>query len=250
MIDDTDLAGFDWRDTIYPPSTSTFNTPITISTPLKSLNLANPSYDFATSPELPRLQNSRPFIFSDDNSTTEASEAQSYNTFEHFTGSSSPPPKQEPLPPPSICTPKLPAQYFEVGPQPVSQRSDFPIDQLLAENKAQLQNAFNLLSHSCPDTPHYALTIALTCVRNLAHCEAVLQAPQPSRYAEKTRIQIVVNELRKVKGLVDRYANKYCCHHPGRKGDGHDGGIYGALEVFLRSELAMAMQDLLMRVQS
>ncbi|KAI9050351.1 hypothetical protein LZ554_005517 [Drepanopeziza brunnea f. sp. 'monogermtubi'] len=252
MIDDTDFAGFDWPDTIYPPSTSTFNSPTTVSIPLKSSNLADPSYDFATSLELSPLQSSRSFIFSDDNSTMKTSGVPSYNTFQHFTGSSSPPPKQEPSPPPSICTTELPAQYFEVSPQPVSQRSDFSIDQLLTENKAQLQNAFNLLSHSCPDTPHFALIIALACVRNLAHCEAVLQAPQPCRYAEKTRIQVVVNELRRVKGLVDRYASKYCCHHPGRKGDGHghDDGIYGALEVFLRSELAIAMQRLLTRVQS
>jgi hypothetical protein len=60
---------------------------------------------------------------------------------------------------------------------------------------------------------------------------------------ERMRIQIVVNELRKVKGLVDHYAKKYCTKTDGTKADSGE-GIYSALEVFLRSKLTRTLSDL------
>ncbi len=65
---------------------------------------------------------------------------------------------------------------------------------------------------------------------------------------ERMRIQIVVNEIRKVRGLVDRYASKYCYNTDGGMKESGD-GIYGALEVFLRSKLTNTLQDLLRRLE-
>lgn len=62
---------------------------------------------------------------------------------------------------------------------------------------------------------------------------------------ERMRIQIVVNELRKVRTLVDKYAKKYCTV-PEASSD----GIYSALEVFLRSKLTGTLHDLRTRLES
>jgi hypothetical protein len=60
---------------------------------------------------------------------------------------------------------------------------------------------------------------------------------------ERMRVQIVVNELRKVRALVDKYAKKYC--GPDANGD----GIYSALEVFLRSKLTSTLHDLVTKLE-
>lgn len=63
---------------------------------------------------------------------------------------------------------------------------------------------------------------------------------------ERMRVQIVVNELRKVKCLVDKYAKKYC--KKGGNGEAGD-GIYSALEAFLRSRLTTTLQELLNKLE-
>lgn len=62
---------------------------------------------------------------------------------------------------------------------------------------------------------------------------------------ERMRLQIVVNELRKVKGLVDKYASKYCTEDGLM--EGHE--IYSALVSFLRTKFATTLQDLLTRLE-
>ena len=62
---------------------------------------------------------------------------------------------------------------------------------------------------------------------------------------ERMRLQIVVNELRKVKGLVDKYASKYS---PAEASLGDD-GIYSALIQFLRAKFAPTLQDLMTRLE-
>ncbi|PSN72926.1 hypothetical protein BS50DRAFT_173513 [Corynespora cassiicola Philippines] len=52
------------------------------------------------------------------------------------------------------------------------------------------------------------------------------------------KLQLVINELRKVSKLIDAFAARYCRGAPG--GD----GIYGSLEKFLRSELKTASKEL------
>lgn len=52
------------------------------------------------------------------------------------------------------------------------------------------------------------------------------------------KLQLVINELRKVSKLIDAFAGRYCRGAPG--GD----GIYGALEKFLRAELKNASKEL------
>ncbi|OCK80659.1 hypothetical protein K432DRAFT_434619 [Lepidopterella palustris CBS 459.81] len=51
------------------------------------------------------------------------------------------------------------------------------------------------------------------------------------------KLQLVLNELRKVSKLIDAFAGRYC-----RGGPGGD-GIYGALEKFLRGELRNATKE-------
>lgn len=62
---------------------------------------------------------------------------------------------------------------------------------------------------------------------------------------ERMRVQIVVNELRKVRALVDKYAKKYC--NDSKKNDSD--GIYSALEVFLRGKLTATLHDLVRRLE-
>ena len=151
--------------------------------------------------------------------------------------------------------------------------SNASIDQVLIKNKTAIENAYNLLACSCSNDPHFALTLALICNKILGMYEAVIKTSgltsespttrmlRPSNSGpsipitvgayqmdaedeERIRIQIVVNELRKVKGLVDRYASKYC-NSVGGTGE----GIYSALEGFLRSKLTTTLQELLTRLE-
>lgn len=139
------------------------------------------------------------------------------------------------------------------------------IDQVLITNKAEIENAYSLLACDCSHNPHFALTLALICSRILAMYEAVIKhSPSSSSSSssgcigitvgaykmdaedeERMRLQIVVNELRKVKGLVDKYASKYCTV----EGPMGDDGIYSALVQFLRSKFTTTLQDLLKRLE-
>ncbi|XTI88793.1 hypothetical protein V2W45_521151 [Cenococcum geophilum] len=51
------------------------------------------------------------------------------------------------------------------------------------------------------------------------------------------KLQIVLNELRKVSKLIDAFAGRYC------RGNNGSDGIYGALEKFLRAELRSASKE-------
>ncbi|OBT64812.1 hypothetical protein VE03_06555 [Pseudogymnoascus sp. 23342-1-I1] len=147
--------------------------------------------------------------------------------------------------------------------QPISS-----IDQVLINNKSAIENVRSLLACPCSLSPQYALTIALI-IHNILVCyEAIIQATSNVRAEpgsaiwpdnlratpitvgaykidaeddQRMRIQLVVNELRKVRAIVEKYAEKYCVSI---EDEGRNAGIYSALDIFLQTKLKQAVSDM------
>ena len=148
------------------------------------------------------------------------------------------------------------------------------IEQVLITNKAAMACMDKTLACSCSHNPHYALTLALMCHKILVRYEATVktptasipedpQPPRPDSFSatpitvgayqmdaedeRRLKIQLVVNELRKMKRVIERYEEKYCA--------GIDGGkvqrdsIYFALENFLRSDLKEKLKNMVNALQ-
>lgn len=142
------------------------------------------------------------------------------------------------------------------------------IDQVLINNRSAIENVRSLLACPCSPGPQYALTIALI-IHNILVCyEAIIRATSNIRASpgntlrpdnlrvtpitvgaykidaedeQRMRIQLVVNELRKVRALVEKYAERYCVS----KGDeARNAGIYSALGIFLQTKLKQAVSDM------
>ena len=148
-----------------------------------------------------------------------------------------------------------------------SGKSDHPtptIEQVLITNKAAMQSIDTILACPCSLNPHYALTLALMCHKILVRYEAIVNTTpnghlvaisDPScagKYAatpitvgaykidaadeRRIIIQLIINEVRNIKVLLERYEEKSCVAVNGSKNRRE--GIYSALETFLRSDLS------------
>ena len=166
---------------------------------------------------------------------------------------------------------------FEPSPNSLAKSYGQPIsttDRVLINNKAAIENAYTLLACPCILNPHFALTLGLICHKVLERYEAIVQAtplkaPASNPVSHNTqsllatpitvgaykmdaedeqrmRVQLVVNELRKVKGLVEKFTEKYCASID-RNRDPNE-GIYLALEQFLRSNLTRMTNDMINRL--
>lgn len=148
--------------------------------------------------------------------------------------------------------------------QPISS-----IDQVLISNKAAIENVCSLLACPCSLSPQYALTIALI-IHNILVCyEAIIRATTSVRPEsgnmlwsdnlratpitvgaykidaeddQRMRIQLVVNELRKVRALVEKYGERYCSS---KEEEALNSGIYSALNIFLQTKLKQAVSDMI-----
>lgn len=273
LMDMDNFMSINWQDDIFEPSA--FGIPSAAELQLSADNLFDLSFDFMGDSTVQMTDNNQ-FVFTDD-SSIESSRAQSHEPIfdvrqvpKHSPQSiknSSPSTIKEPL---KLCTHNLDLARNSL-PSPLSSRTNTTIDQVLINNKAAIENADALLACSCSDNTHFALTLALICNKILRMYEDVIKAAacispasgtqrsgsspigitvgaykMDAEDEERMRIQIVVNELRKVKGLVDKYASKYC--KKGANGDAGD-GIYSALEAFLRSRLTTTLQDLLNKLE-
>lgn len=272
VMDTDNFMSINWQDDIF--ETSAFGIPTTADLQLSADNLFDLSFDFMGD-STAQLPNNSQFVFSDDTSI-DTSRSQSHEPI--FEAQQVP--KQPPSPaknlsssgkaPLKLCTHDLDLVRNSI-PSPFS-RTNTTIDQVLINNKAAIENADALLACSCSDNSHFAITLALICNKILGMYEDVIKAattacisPASGRRRsgpgvgitvgaykmdaedeERMRIQIVVNELRKVKGLVDKYANRYC-----KKGQTVEAGegIYSALEAFLRSRLTTTLQELLGKLE-
>lgn len=141
--------------------------------------------------------------------------------------------------------------------------STLTIDRILIINKAAIENAYRILACPCSFNPGISLAITLICYHVIERYEAIIRAT-PANHStsgpptasaanllttritvgefqidaedeQRMRVQLVVNELRKVRGLVDRYGERYC---RGLDGDTerHE-GLHSALGTFLKSKL-------------
>ncbi|KAL5348235.1 hypothetical protein ACLOAV_006716 [Pseudogymnoascus australis] len=139
---------------------------------------------------------------------------------------------------------------------------------ILINNKSAIENVRSLLACPCSLSPQYALTIALI-IHNILVCyEAIIRAtsnvraepgntiwPENLRATpitvgaykidaeddQRMRIQLMVNELRKVRALVEKYAERYCV---GKEDEVPNAGIYSALDIFLQTKLKQAVSDM------
>lgn len=186
MMDEDSFMTIDWQDDIFP--TTIFDGPAIANISLTSSNLFDLSFDFTTGFEHPQLRHNNQFIFGDDScSSMEMSRAPSrdptFDPFQRFPCNASLQPGQDPSPPLSRGTPKLCTHNLDVSratpPSPYVQ-TDASINQVLIMNKARIDNAYALLSCSCSDNPHIALTLALICIKILGHYEDVIKATPPS----------------------------------------------------------------------
>jgi hypothetical protein len=266
LMDTEDFMSTNWQDDMF--STSTFDGLPSSDFQLTSANLFDFNFNFT--PDSTQLNNQ--FVFGDD-SSLDSSRAASRDPFfeplQLFPSNTSQPTAMI-SPRSSLAAPNLCAHQADFGRTPSPTPfldTNSSIDQVLITNKAEIENAYALLACDCSHNPHFALTLALVCNKILAMYEAVIKPSPPSSDSsssgcigitvgaykmdaedeERMRIQIVVNELRKVKGLVDKYANKYGMVD-GAVGDG-EGAVYSALVSFLRSKFATTLQDLLTRLE-
>ena len=158
------------------------------------------------------------------------------------------------------CSTKVPDQCT----QPINS-----IEQVLMTNKAAMVCMDKTLACPCSHNPHYALTLALMCHKILVRYEAIIktpttsipedpQSPRPENFSatpitvgaytmdaedeRRLKIQLVVNELRKMKRVIERYEEKYCAGIDGEKGQRNS--IYSALENFLRSDLKEKLKNM------
>lgn len=154
--------------------------------------------------------------------------------------------------------------------------STLSIDHILINNKAAIENVSRFLACPCSLNPRFSLTITLICYHIIERYEAIVAATptthptsgSPTSSAanllttpitigeyqidaedeQRMRIQLVVNELRKVRGLVDKYGERYCTGLDGDK-ERHE-GIYSALGMFLKSKLKETVNYLVHTLQS
>ena len=159
------------------------------------------------------------------------------------------------------CSTKVPNKYA----QPTNS-----IEQVLITNKAAMACLERTLACPCSNNPHYALTLALMCHKILVRYEAIIKTPHTTSAPEGSRspttekfsatpitvgayrmdaederrlkIQLVVNELRKMKGVIERYEEKYCAATDDEKD--RKNSIYSALESFLRSDLKEKLKNM------
>ena len=163
------------------------------------------------------------------------------------------------------CSAKVPNRIT----QPINS-----IEQVLITNKAAMACLDKTLACPCSHNPHYALTLALMCHKILVRYEAIIKTPHAASalgtYPPKTenfsatpitvgayrmdaederrlKIQLVVNELRKMKGVIERYEEKYCAAIDGDKD--RRNSIYSALESFLRSDLKDKLKNMVNALQ-
>ena len=151
------------------------------------------------------------------------------------------------------------------------------IEQIIITNKSAIQDVQRLLACPCSVDPHAALTLALICHKILIRYETITRAtspPQPHPLSSdfsfvenpllipstadwyimdmesesRKRVQLVMKELRNMKGLVDQFSQRYCAGADGAKD--RDEGIYLALTVFLRSKVKGRLQDMITTLQS
>ena len=149
------------------------------------------------------------------------------------------------------------------------------IEQVLITNKAAMACMDKTLACPCSHNPQYALTLALMCHKILVRYEAIIKIPPTTSIPEdqhpprpenfsatpitvgayqmdaederRLKIQLVVNELRKMKRVVERYEEKYCAGIDGEKGQRNS--IYSALENFLRSDLKEKLKNMVNALQ-
>ena len=150
------------------------------------------------------------------------------------------------------------------------------IEQVLITNKAAMACMEKTLACPCSHNPHYALTLALMCHKILVRYEAIIKTPPPTTSVpedpypprpdnfsatpitvgaykmdaedeRRLKIQLVVNELRKMKRVIERYEEKYCAGIDGGKGQRNS--IYSALENFLRSDLKEKLKNMVNALQ-
>lgn len=151
------------------------------------------------------------------------------------------------------------------------------IDQVLATNRRAIQTFHQLLQCPCSSNSGMVLGLSLIILKILSCYSAIGRSTSTrtgtagsvtSEYTSGTstpwedremvmdipismgayqidaedemhlKLQLVINELRKVSKLIDSFQGRYCRGAPG--GD----GIYGALEKFLRAELKAASKEL------
>lgn len=282
IINDPGLLGIDWQNAFYESPMPTFDNPsFALQNPLTSSNCADLSFDLGTSAEHPQLQHNSSYILSDNSSNT-AMRDHLHRFPPCFTPCSPLQTQQELSPPSGICSPKpSSAPHLPIIAHPLHDRRDLFNPHFPTDNSTQTTNAHTLLSPLCPRTPHFALAIALTCVKLLQHSEAIIHAtPPPQRrfftpeewteggrlageggaeashhLSRRLGIQGAADELCRVKSLVDRFTSKYCCgdadadvdvdERDEADADAGDRGMYAALEVFLRSKLAGTMCGLM-----
>lgn len=278
MMDTEDFMSMNWQDDIF--QSSTFDGP-SADIQLTAANLFDLTFDFMGD-STPPLASNNQFVFGDDSVDLSRTPTRdpTFEPLQHFPSHSSQSTKcaspRPGKPSPKLCTHQMDFSRTSL-PSPIPQ-SNACIDQVLINNKAAIENAYSLLACPCSHNPHFALSLALICNKILGMYETVIKASPPSSKSsstgspgsdtnsiapipitvgaykmdaedeERMRIQIVVNELRKVKGLVDKYASKYVTGGAEVKGDAGE-GIYSALEMFLRSKLATTLQDLLTRLE-
>ncbi|ORX95400.1 hypothetical protein BCR34DRAFT_195699 [Clohesyomyces aquaticus] len=160
---------------------------------------------------------------------------------------------------------------------PKSPGSTSSIDQVLATNRRAIQTFNQLLQCPCSSNSGLVLALSLIILKILSCYTAIGRSTSSSRTTPGSvmsdlasgsstpwedremvldipismgayqidaedemhlKLQLVINELRKVQKLIDAFAGRYC-----RGGPGGD-GIYGALEKFLRQELKTANKEL------
>lgn len=136
------------------------------------------------------------------------------------------------------------------------------IDRVLISNKAAIENVYRFLACPCSLNPGFSLAVTLICYHIIERYEAIVGATPTTHSTSSpasatamiltTRItvgeyqidvedehrmgiQLVLNELRKMRGLVEKYGERYCIGLNGDK-ERHE-GIYSALEMFLKSKL-------------
>lgn len=150
------------------------------------------------------------------------------------------------------------------------------IDQVLATNRRAIQTFHQLLQCPCSGNSGMILALSLIILKILSCYTAIgrstFSRPAGSVISDHTsnsstpweddrgmvmdipismgayqidaedemhlKLQLVINELRKVSKLIDSFQGRYCRNLP--SGD----GIYGALEKFLRAELKTASKEL------
>lgn len=155
-------------------------------------------------------------------------------------------------------------------------RSTLTTDHILINNKVAIDHVYRFLGCSCSLNPRFSLTITLICYHIIERYEAIVGATPPTHCTsgsptscaanllttpitigeyqideedeQRMRIQLVVNELRKVRGLVDKYGERYCTGLDGDK-ERHE-GIYSALEMFLKSKLKETVNYLVRTLQT